>query len=131
MEPGMSMVLFSHSECVTPCNPMKSSTPSLPVLHQLLESTQTHAHSVGDAIQPPHPRSSLLLLPSIFPSIRVFSNESAPCIRWPRYWSFRFSVSPSNEYSRLNPLGLTGWISLQSKGCSLIIIIQEEGPRTQ
>ena len=57
----------------------------------------------------------LLLLPSIFPSIRVFSNESAPRIRWPKYWSFSFSISLSNEYS-----GLTGWISLQSKGLSRV-----------
>ena len=55
----------------------------------------------------------LLLLPPIFPSIRVFSNESALCIRWPKYWSFSFSISPSNEYSGL--LGLTGLISLQFK----------------
>ena len=58
----------------------------------------------------------LLLLPSIFPSIRVFSNELALCIKWPKYWSFSFSISPSNEYSGLIPLGWTGWISLQSKG---------------
>ena len=63
----------------------------------------------------------LLLLPSIFPSIRVFSNGSVLCIRWPKYWSFSFSVSPSNEYSGLIfPLGLTGWISLQSKGLSRV-----------
>ena len=59
-----------------------------------------------------------LLLPSIFPSIRVFSNESALHIRWPKYWSFRFSISPFNEYSF--PLGWTGWISLQSKGLSSV-----------
>ena len=58
----------------------------------------------------------LLLPPSIFPSNRVFSNESALRIRWPKYWSFSFNISPSNEYSVLLPLGLTGWISLQSKG---------------
>ena len=58
----------------------------------------------------------LLLLPSIFASIRVFSNESILCIRWPKYWSFSFSISPSNEYSDWFPLGLTGLISLQSKG---------------
>ena len=57
----------------------------------------------------------LLLPPSIFPSIRVFSNESVLCIRWPKYWSFSFSISPSNEYSGLIPSGLTGLISLQSK----------------
>ena len=58
----------------------------------------------------------LLLLPSIFPSIRVFSNESALHIRWPKYWSFSFNISPSNEYQDWSALGWTGWISLQSKG---------------
>ena len=62
----------------------------------------------------------LVLLPSIFPSIRVFFNESALCIRWPKYWSFSFSISPSNEYSGLFPLGWTGWISLQFKGLSRV-----------
>ena len=61
-----------------------------------------------------------LLLPSIFPSIRFFSNESVLCIRWPKYWSFRFSISPSTEYSGLISLGWTGWISLQSKGLSRV-----------
>ena len=63
----------------------------------------------------------LLLLTSIFPSIRVFSNESAVCIRWPKYWSFGFNISPSNEHPGLisfRALGWTGWISLQSKGLS-------------
>ena len=59
-------------------------------------------------------------LPSIFPSIRVFLNESVLCISWPKYWSFSFSISPSNEYSGLISLGLTGWISLQSKGLSRV-----------
>ena len=76
---------------------MDCSTPGLPVHHQLPESTQTHVHRVGDAIQPPHPQSSLLLLTLIFPSIRVFSNESPLHIRWPKYWSFSFSISPFNE----------------------------------
>ena len=58
----------------------------------------------------------LLLLPSIFPSIRVFSNESALCIRWPKYWSFSFNIRPSNEHLDWSPLGWTGWIPLQSKG---------------
>ena len=62
----------------------------------------------------------LLLLPSIFPSIRVFSNETALRIRWPKYWSFSFSISPSNEYSGLISLGWTGWISVQSKGLSRV-----------
>ena len=63
---------------------------------------------------------SLLLLPSIFPSIRVFSTESALHIRWPKYWSFSFNISPSNEYSGLISLGWTDWISLQSKGLSRV-----------
>ena len=61
-----------------------------------------------------------LLLPSIFPSIRVFSNESVLYLRWPKYWSFSFSISPSNEYSGLIPLGWTSWISLQSRGLSRV-----------
>ena len=60
-------------------------------------------------------RHPLLLLPSIIPSIRVFSNESALRIRWPKYWSFSFNMSPSNEHSGLISLGWTGWISLQPK----------------
>ena len=82
--------------CPTLCNPMNRSMPGLPVHHQLPESTQTCVHWVGDAIQPSPPLSSLLLLPSIFPSIRVFSNESALYIKWPKYWSFRFNSSPTN-----------------------------------
>ena len=70
---------------------------SLSVHQQLPEFTQTHIHWVGIAIQPSHPLSSLLPS-SIVPSIRVFSNESPLRIRWPKYWSFSFSISPSNVY---------------------------------
>ena len=84
--------------CPTLCDPINGSTPGLPVHHQLPEFTQTQAHRVGDAIQPPHP---LLLLPPIPPSIRVFSNESTLRMRWPKYWSFSFSISPSSEHSGL------------------------------
>ena len=87
--------------CVRLCNPMNCSTPGLPIHHQLPESTQTHIHWASDAIQPSHPLHPLLLLPSIFPSIRVFSNESAIHIRWPKYWTFSFNISPSNEQSGL------------------------------
>ena len=80
---------------------MNLSTPGLPVHHQLLEFTQTHVHRVGDAIQSSHLCCPLLLLPPIPPSIRVFSNESTLHTRWPKYWSFSFSISPSNEYSGL------------------------------
>ena len=88
--------------CPTLCYPMDCSKPGFPVLHQLLELAQIHVHRVGNAIQPSHPLSS----PSppaftVFPNIRVFSNESVPCIRWPEYWSFSFSISPFKEYSRL------------------------------
>ena len=65
------------------------------------ELAQTHIHQAGNAIQPSHPVIPLLLLPSIYPSHSVFSNESVLCIRWPKYWSFSFSISPSNEYSGL------------------------------
>ena len=91
---------FSHSVAFD-CKPMDCSTPGFPVHLQLPELTQTQVHRVSDAIQPSHPLSSRLRLPSIFSSIRVFSNESVLCIRWPKYWSFSFSISPSNEYSGL------------------------------
>ena len=81
-------------------NSMDCSTPDFPVHHQLPELAQIHVHQVCDAIQPSHPLSPLLL-PSIFPSIRVFSNESVLRIRWPKYWNFSFSIRPSNEYSGL------------------------------
>ena len=76
---------------------MNCSTPDLSVHHQLPKLVQTHVHQVGDAMQPSHALSS----PSIFPSIRVFSNDSVLRIRWPKFWSFSFSISPSNEYSGL------------------------------
>ena len=87
--------------CPTLCNPMNCSTPGLPVHHQLPEFTQTHVHRVGDAIQPSHPLSSPSSPALIPPSIRVFSNESVLCIRLPEYWSFSFSISPSNQHSGL------------------------------
>ena len=76
---------------------MNRSTPGLPVHRQLPEFTQTHVHGVSDAIQPSHPLSSYLPLPPIPPSIRVFSNESTLRMRWPKYWSFSFSIIPSKE----------------------------------
>ena len=90
--------------CPALSNPMDCSMPGLPVHHQLPEFTQTHVHQVGDAIQLSHPLSS----PSPafnLSSIRVFSNESVLHIRYPKYWSFSFSISPSNKYS--------GWISFR------------------
>ena len=99
---------FSHisvrslaQSCPTLCDPMDCSMPGFPVHYQLPELAQTHAHWVSDAIQPSHPLSSPILLSSIFPSIRAFSNESVLHIRWPAYWSFSLIIYPSNEYSRL------------------------------
>ena len=79
--------------CLTLCDPINRSMPGLPVNHQVPEFTQAHVHQVSDAIQPSHP-----LLPSSPPALSL-SNESALCIRWPKYWSF--SISPSNAYSEL------------------------------
>ena len=107
---GFSASLFHASSdqirsitpsCPTLCDPMNCSTPGLPIHHQLLEFTQTHVHRVNDAIQPSHPLSSPSPLPPIPPSIRVFSNESTLRMRWPKYWSFSFSVIPSKEIPEL------------------------------
>ena len=93
----------------TLCSPMDHSMPGFPVLHYLLEFAQTSVFWVADAIQPSYPLSPLLLMLSIFPSIRVF--ELALCIRWPNYWSFSFSISPSSEYSGLISFRID-WIDL-------------------
>ena len=106
--------------CPTLCDPMDCSMPGLPVHNQLPEFNQTHVHWVGDAIQPSHPLSSPFPPTSIFPSIRGFSDESVLHIRWPKYWSFSFSISPSNEYSGLISFRIDGWIFLQSKGLSRV-----------
>ena len=82
--------------CPALCNPMDCSMPGFPVHHQLPEPAQTHVHQVRDAIQPSHPLSSPFPpVPLIFPSIRIFSSESVLHIRWPKYWSFNFSISHS------------------------------------
>ena len=100
--------------CPTLCDPMSCSTPGFPIHHQVLEPAQTHIHRVTDAIQPSYPLSSPSPPAFIFPSIKIFSNESVLRIKWPKYWSF--SISPSNEYSGLISSGPTGLIYLQSKG---------------
>ena len=92
----ISSVQFSHSVVSDSLQP-HCSMPGFPVLGYLPEFAQTHVYWVGDAILC-HP---LLLLPSIFPSVRIFPSESALRIKWPKYWSFSFSISPSNEYSGL------------------------------
>ena len=108
--------------CLNLCNPMDCSTPGFPVHHQLPEPTQTHVHCVGDAIHLMlfYP---LLLLPSIFPSIRIFSKESSLCIKWPKYWSFNFSISPSNEYSGLISFRMD-WLDLLAVQGTLKSLLQ-------
>ena len=106
----------SPQSCPTLCDPVDRSTPGFPVHHQLPEFTQTHVHRVSDATNHLILCCPLLLLPSFFPSIRVFSNESAFHIRWPKYWSFSFSTS--NEYLGVISSRMDWWISLQSKGLS-------------
>ena len=99
---------------------MNRITPGLPVHHQLPEFTQTHVHQISDAIQPSHPLSSPSP-PAPNPSQdQGLSNESALRMRWPKYWSFSFSISPSKEHPGLTPIEWTGWISLQSKGLSRV-----------
>ena len=106
--------------CQTLGDPMDCSTPGFPssptpraYLNSCPLSRWCHP-TISSSVHP------LLLLPSIFPSIRVFCNESALHIKWPKYWSFSFNISPSNEHQDWSPLGWTGWISLQSKGLSRV-----------
>ena len=107
--PRKPSVQFSSvaQSCPTLCDPMNPSMPGLPVHHRLPELTQTHVHRVRDAIQPSHPGSSLSPPAPISPSIRVFSNESTLRMRWPKYWSFSFSIIPSKEIPVLQN-GLVG-----------------------
>ena len=109
--------------CPTLCNPMDCSMPDLPVHHQLPEFTQIHVHQVGDDIQPSHPLCPLLLLPSVFPSIRVFSNESVLHISWLKYWSFSFNISSSNKYSGLISFRMD-WLDLLAVQGTLKSLLQ-------
>ena len=102
---------------------MDCSMPGLSVHHQLLEFTQTHVDGVGDDIQLSHPLLSLLLPSSIFPSIRVFSSESVLHITWPKYWSFSFSISPSNEHPRLISFTMD-WLDLLAVQGTLKTLLQ-------
>ena len=114
--------------CPTPCGPMNRSMPGLPVHHQLPEFTQTHVHGVGDAIQPSHLLSSLLLLPPIPPSIRVFSNESTLRMRWPKYWSFSFNISPPNEHPGLISFRMD-WLDLPAVQETLKSLLQHQSSK--
>ena len=126
----MTHIQFSSvaQSCLTLCDPMNCSTPGLPVHHQLLEFTQTHVHRVSDAIQPSHPLSAPLLLPPIPPSIRVFSNESNLCMRWPKYWSFSFSIILSKEHPGLISFRMD-WLDLLAVQGTLKSLLQHHSSK--
>ena len=114
---------------MTLCDPMDSCMPDFPVHHHLLELAQTHVCRVSDAIQTSHPLlSPLLLLPSIFPSIRVFSNESALYIRWPKYWSFSFNISLSSEHPGLISFRMD-WLDLLAVQGTLRSLLQHHSSK--
>ena len=115
----LSSLLFSYSvvsDSVTPWTAAHQASLSFIISWNLLKLMSIDLVMSSNHLILCHP----LLLPSIFLSIKVFSNESVLHIRWPEYWSFSFSISPSNEYSGLISLGWTGWISMQSKGLSRV-----------
>ena len=107
---------------------MNRSTPGLPVHRQLPEFTQTHVHGVSDAIQPSHPLSSYLPLPPIPPSIRVFSSESTHRMRWPKYWSFSFSIIPSKEIPGLISFRMD-WLDLLAVQGTLKSLLQHQSSK--
>ena len=123
-----SWVQFSSvvQSCPTLSDPTNCSTPGLPVHHQLPEFTQTHVHWVGDASSHLILCLPLLLLPLIPPSIRVFSNESALHIRWPKYWSF--SISPSNEHPGLISFRMD-WLDLLAVQETLKSLLQHHSSK--
>ena len=121
--PEYFLLLFSCSVVSDSLHPMDCSIPGFPVLHQLPELTQTHVHQVDDAIL-----CRPLLLPSIFPSIRVFSSESVLHIRWPKYWSFSCSISPSNEYSGLISFRMD-WLDLLAVQGTLKNLLQHHSSK--
>ena len=109
--------------CLTFCDPMDCSIPGFPVLHYLPEFAQTH--SIESVMPSTHLSfcCPLLRLPSVFTSIRIFSSESALHIRWPKYWNFSFSISPSNEYSGLISFRM-GWLDLLALQGTLKSLLQ-------
>ena len=117
----------SHS-CVWLCDPTDCNTPGFPIHHQFPEHAQNHVHWVGDTIQPFNPLKPLLLRPSVFPSIMVFSNESVLRIRWLKYWSFSFSISPSNEYSGLISFRID-WVDLLAVQGTLKSLLQHHSSK--
>ena len=114
--------------CPTLCDPMNRSTPDLPVQHQLLEFTQTHVHQVGDAIQSSHLLSSPSP-PAPNPSQHQgLSNESTLRMRWPKYWSFSFSISPSSEHPGLISFRMN-WLNLLAVQGTLQSLLQHHSSK--
>ena len=126
----ISSVQFSSvaQSCPTLCNPMNRSTPGLPVHHQLPEFTQTQ--SIESVMPSSHLIlcRPLLLLPPIPPSIRVFSNESTLCMRWPKYWSFSFSIIPFKEHPGLISLRMD-WLDLLAVQGTLKSLLQHHSSK--
>ena len=120
---GQKKLQFSSvtQSCLTPFDPWTAACLASLFHYQLLEFTQTHVRRISDAI-------TLLLLPSIFPSIRVFSNESVLRIRWPKYWNFSFSISPSNEHSGLISFR-TDWLDLLAGQGTLKSLLQHHSSK--
>ena len=108
--------------CPTLCDPIDCSTPGFPVHHQLPELAQTRVYRVSDAIQPSH------LLPSIFPSSKAFFNESVLRIRWPQYWSFSYSISPSKEHPGLISFRMD-WLDLLAVQGTLKSLLQHHSSK--
>ena len=108
---------------------MDCSMSAFPAHHHLLKFAQSHVHRVSDAIQLSHPRFCLLL-PSIFPSLRIFYNELTLPIRWPKYWSFSFSISPSSEYLGLISFRLD-WFDLLAAQGTLKSLLQHHNLKHQ
>ena len=130
MPPGKPAVHFSSvsQSWSSLCDPMNCSMLGFPAHHQLLESTQTMS---TESVMPSNRLilcCPLLLLPSIFPSIGVFSNESALHIGWPKYWSFSFNISPSNEYPGLISFRM-GWLDLLAAKGTLKSLLQHRSSK--
>ena len=129
METSRNSIQFSSvaQSCPNLCNPMNRSTPGLPVHHELPKFTQTQVHRISDAIQPSHSLLPLLLLPPIPPIIRVFSNESTLRMRWPKYWSFSFSIIPSKKIPGLIFSG--NWLDLLAFKGTLKSLLQHHSSK--
>ena len=115
--------------CLTLCDPMNYSMPVLPAHHQFPELTQTHVHGVSDAIQPSHPLSSPSPLAPIPPRIRIFSKESTLRIRWPKYWSFSFSIIPSKEIQKILKEIRMDWLDLFAVRGTLKSLLQHHSSK--